>query len=113
PSFFSPGFWSRPAPLQYVDKERAKAPARVAGALVADDDPTRRQDQRNIPQAQTDTVIEPNQGTEEKPPRLLPTGAHESFPAVHLVGGPWSRRSFRMLRGSKLSLPDERNRVRR
>jgi hypothetical protein len=50
----SPGWW--PAPLQHICEDPAEAQAPPADALVADDDPTRRQDQLNIMEAQTEAV---------------------------------------------------------
>src|SRR5215510_6972629 len=52
------GLW--PPPLQRIGEDPAEAQAPLADALVADDDPTRRQDQLNITQAQTEAVIEPD-----------------------------------------------------
>jgi len=49
--------WS--APLQHIGEDPAKAQALLADALIADHDPTRRQDQLNISQAQAEAVIEP------------------------------------------------------
>jgi hypothetical protein len=45
---------------QHIGEDPAKAQAPLADALVADGDPTRRQDQLNIAQAQTEAVIEPD-----------------------------------------------------
>src|SRR3984893_16487601 len=49
-----------PAPLQRIGENPAEAQTPLADALVADHDPTRRQDQLNITQAQTEAVIEPD-----------------------------------------------------
>src|SRR3984893_1656250 len=49
-----------PAPLQRIGEDPAEAQTPLADALVADHDPTRRQDQLNITQAQTEAVIEPD-----------------------------------------------------
>src|SRR5690348_5030030 len=64
------GLW--PAPLQRIGEDPAEAQAPLADALVADDDPTRRQDQLNISQAQAEAVIEPDRmlddhGAKRKP----------------------------------------------
>ena len=50
--------WS--APLQRIGEDPAKAQAPLADALLADHDPTRRQDQLDITEAQAEAVIEPH-----------------------------------------------------
>jgi len=55
---FVAGLW--PSLPQRIGEDPAKAQAPLADALVADDDPTRRQDQLNISQAQTEAVIKPD-----------------------------------------------------
>src|SRR6266404_6084959 len=58
------GLW--PAPLQRIGEDPAEAQAPLADALVADDDPTRRQDQLNISQAQAEAVIEPDRMLDDR-----------------------------------------------
>src|SRR3984893_6620235 len=55
-----------PAPLQRIGEDPAEAQAPLADALVADDDPTRRQDQLNISQAQAEAVIEPDRMLDDR-----------------------------------------------
>ena len=50
----------RPAPIQPVGEDPTKAQAPLADALVADDDPTRRQDQLDVAKAQTEAMIKPH-----------------------------------------------------
>src|SRR5215469_8781527 len=52
------GSW--PSLPQHIGEDPAKAQAPLANALVANDDPTRRQDQLDISQAQTEAVIKPD-----------------------------------------------------
>jgi hypothetical protein len=49
-----------PAPLQHVSEDPTKAQAPLANALIADDDPTRHQDQLDFAKAQTEAVIKPH-----------------------------------------------------
>src|SRR5262249_23551306 len=58
------GLWS--ASLQRIGEDPAKAQAPLADALIADDDPTRRQDQLNISQAQAEAVIEPDRMLDDR-----------------------------------------------
>ena len=73
------GLW--PSPLQHIGEDLAEAQTPLADALVADDDPARRQDQLNITQAQTEAVIQPhgmldNLGREAKATIRVRRGRH-------------------------------------
>ena len=61
---FVAGLWS--APLERIGEDPAEAQAPFPDALVADDDPTRRQDQLNISQAQAEAVIEPDRVLDDR-----------------------------------------------
>ena len=52
--------------IQRVGEDPAEAQAPLADALVADDDPTRRQDQLNVSQAQAEAVIEPDRMLDDR-----------------------------------------------
>src|SRR5215813_6520542 len=58
------GLW--PASLQRIGEDPAKAQTPLADALIADDDPTRRQDQLNISQTQAEAVIEPDRMLDDR-----------------------------------------------
>src|SRR3984893_12143854 len=58
------GLW--PAPLQRIGEDPTEAQAPLADPLVANDDPTRRQDQLNISQAQAEAVIEPDRMLDDR-----------------------------------------------
>src|SRR5690348_17058120 len=68
------GLW--PAPLQRIGEDPAEAQTPLADALGAHDDPTRRQDQLNISQAQAEAVIEPD--------RMLDDGGREAEAAIRV-----------------------------
>ena len=76
-----------PSPLQHIGEVAAKAPAPFAGALLADHDPTCRQDQLNVTQAQSEAVIEPHGmlddlGREAKAPVRVRRCRHAPQPAT-------------------------------
>ena len=58
------GLWS-PLP-QHIGEDPGKAQAPFADALVADDDPARREDQLNISQAQAEAMIEPDRVLDDR-----------------------------------------------
>jgi hypothetical protein len=55
-----------PTPLQRIGEDPAEAQAPLADAFVADDDPTRREDQLNNSQAQAEAVIEPDRVLDDR-----------------------------------------------
>jgi hypothetical protein len=90
------GLWL-PLP-QHIGEDPAKAQAPLADALVANDDPTRRQDQLNIAQAQTEAVIEPD--------GMLDDVAREAEAAMRiLMKSSCCERCHGLARAAKLTMP--------